>query len=86
MKLLHLKSKRIVLAKTDEGYKAFDDHCPHKGGSLAGGIVSCNTVTCPWHGSQFSVIDGQLKSGPSKEGIRTYGVSEANGKIFLTLA
>jgi nitrite reductase/ring-hydroxylating ferredoxin subunit/uncharacterized membrane protein len=86
MKLLHLKSRRIVLAKTQEGYKAFDDRCPHKGGSLAGGTISCNIVTCPWHGSQFLVTDGHLKAGPSTEGIKTYQVAESDGKIYLFLS
>src|SRR5205823_3286465 len=40
MKLLRVgggEKRRIVLARTDDGYVAFDDHCTHRGGSLAGG-------------------------------------------------
>ncbi|MGZ5286670.1 MAG: DUF2231 domain-containing protein [Flavisolibacter sp.] len=85
MKLLHLEGKRIVLARTEDRYVAFDDRCPHKGGSLAGGSMMCNTVQCPWHGSQFSVLNGQVTAGPSKEMIKTYTVEENNGKIFLRL-
>jgi len=83
MKLLHVKNKRIVLAKTEDRYVAFDDHCSHRGGSLAGGSTMCNTVQCPWHGSQFDLVTGAVKSGPAKEGINIYPVSENNGKIFL---
>ena len=36
MKLLHIKDKRIVLARTEDRYVAFDDRCTHRGGSLAG--------------------------------------------------
>ena len=85
MKLLHVNKKRIVLARTEENFVAFDDHCPHKGGSLAGGSMMCGTVQCPWHGSQFDVRNGALKAGPSKESIHTYKVQEANGKVFLIL-
>lgn len=85
MKLLHLKQKRIVLARTEKGYTAFEDRCPHKGGSLAGGSLACGTVQCPWHGSQFDVYDGSMKEGPSKSGIKTYTVTENEGKIFLQL-
>jgi len=35
MKLLHIDGGRIVLAKTEKGFVAFEDHCTHKGGSLA---------------------------------------------------
>ena len=85
MKLLHCKGKRIVLARTEDQYVAFDDRCTHKGGSLAGGSMMCGIVQCPWHGSQFSVHKGNVTAGPAKQGIRTYTVMENNGKIFLLL-
>lgn len=85
MKLLRLKEKRIVLARSEERYVAFDDHCPHRGGSLAGGSMMCGTVQCPWHGSQFDVFNGSLKAGPSKEGIPTYEVAEKEGRVYITV-
>ncbi|MBS1689887.1 MAG: Rieske 2Fe-2S domain-containing protein [Bacteroidetes bacterium] len=85
MKLLHLNGKRIVIARTEDAYVAFDDHCSHKGGSLAGGSMICGTVQCPWHGSQFSVIDGKVKAGPAKAQIETYKTEESNGKVYLVL-
>lgn len=85
MKLLHVNGKRIVLARTEENYVAFDDRCPHKGGSLAGGSMMCETVQCPWHGSQFDVRNGAVKAGPSKESISSYKVQVANGKVILVL-
>lgn len=85
MMLLHLNGKRIILARTEEGYVAFDDYCPHKGGSLAGGSLMCGTVQCPWHGSQFSVRTGEVTAGPADLGISTYPVTEREGKVWLTL-
>lgn len=85
MKLLHVKDKRIVLARTEDRFVAFDDRCTHKGGSLAGGSTMCNVVQCPWHGSQFDVITGEVKAGPAKESIKTYQVKEDGGKIILIL-
>jgi uncharacterized membrane protein/nitrite reductase/ring-hydroxylating ferredoxin subunit len=85
MQLLHVNSKRIVLAKTENGYVAFDDRCTHRGGSLAGGSMGCGVVQCPWHGSQFDVLTGVVKAGPAKEKISIYPVTENNGKVVLTL-
>lgn len=85
MKLLHINSMRIVLARTENGYVAFDDRCSHKGGTLAGGSMICGTVQCPWHGSQFDVYTGTVKAGPAKEQIQTYPVSEEQGNIFITV-
>jgi len=83
MKLVHVDGDRIVLARTVDGYVAFDDRCPHRGGSLAGGSMMCGTVQCPWHGSQFDVRDGSLQAGPADAGIRTYPVVESGGEIRI---
>ena len=85
MKLVHIGEKRIVIGKTENGYVAFNDRCTHRGGSLAGGMMICGTVQCPWHGSQFDVNSGMVKAGPAKEKIEVYQISESEGKIFLNL-
>jgi nitrite reductase/ring-hydroxylating ferredoxin subunit/uncharacterized membrane protein len=83
MKLLHVDGERIVLARTETGYVAFEDRCPHRGGSLAGGSMMCGTVQCPWHGSQFDVQDGALRAGPAESGIRTWPVTLEGGEVRL---
>ncbi len=85
MKLLHVDSRRIVLARTEAGYLAFDDRCTHKGGSLAGGVMIGGVVQCPWHGSQFDCRSGKVNAGPAGEPIATYRVSEANGEVRLSV-
>jgi uncharacterized membrane protein/nitrite reductase/ring-hydroxylating ferredoxin subunit len=84
MKLLHLDGHRVVLARTVDGYVAFDDRCTHRGGSLAGGVMIGGVVQCPWHGSQFDCKRGTVKAGPAGEAIATYRVSEKDGSVFLT--
>jgi uncharacterized membrane protein/nitrite reductase/ring-hydroxylating ferredoxin subunit len=79
MRLLLLGDRRLVLARTESGWAAFDDHCTHRGGSLAGGVMICGTVQCLWHGSQYDVTTGKVKSGPAKVSIGAYKV-ETDGK------
>lgn len=85
MKLIKVDGKRIALGRTEDGYAAFDDHCTHRGGPLAGGVMICSTVQCLWHGSQFNVKTGQVKAGPAKESIKTYNVEVRNGKVILKI-
>lgn len=85
MKLLHVKGKRIVVCKTEKGYAAFDDHCTHRGGSLAGGAMICGTVQCPWHGSQFDVHTGITMAGPADKNITTYLIKETDTNVLLIL-
>ena len=85
MKLLRFGDRRIVLARDENGYVAFDDRCTHRGGSLAGGAMICGTVQCPWHGSQFDVRTGEVKAGPAEEPIAAHRVEEREGKVWLLL-
>ncbi len=85
MKLLRLGGRRLVLARTREGYVVFDDACTHRGGSLAGGVMIDGVVQCLWHGSQFDCRTGAVKAGPAKEPVETYKVRESEGKVMLTL-
>jgi nitrite reductase/ring-hydroxylating ferredoxin subunit/uncharacterized membrane protein len=85
MKLLRVGDRRIVLARTEEGYVAFDDRCPHRGGSLAGGTMICGTVQCPWHGSQFDVGTGTVRAGPADRSIQTYPVEVRGDEIRLVI-
>lgn len=83
MKLVHVNGERIVLARTADGYVAFDDRCTHRGGSLAGGTMICGTVQCPWHGSQFDVASGAVKAGPAEKGIETFRVQLNGNRIDM---
>lgn len=78
MKLVHLNGHRIVVARVpgtdEERLVAFADGCTHRGGPLSDGVLACDVVTCPWHGSQFDVETGAVVSGPAKVGIRVYPV------------
>ncbi len=85
MRLLHVGTKRIALARTEDGYTAFQDRCTHKGGPLSDGVLICGRVQCLWHGSQFDVTTGQVKAGPAKEAIDTYTIEERDGFVYLTV-
>ena len=85
MILMHIGARRIVLARTEQSFVAFDDRCTHKGGSLAGGMMICGTVQCPWHGSQFDVSTGAIKAGPATQKIATYKVDVYNGSLRLAI-
>lgn len=84
MKLLWIDGRRFVLARTARGYAVFDDGCTHRGGSLAGGALICDTVQCPWHGSHFDVHTGAVKEGPAREPIGSYPTSVADGRVYVS--
>jgi nitrite reductase/ring-hydroxylating ferredoxin subunit/uncharacterized membrane protein len=83
MRLVHAGDVRVAVARTEDGYAAFDDRCTHKGGPLSDGVLICGTVQCPWHGSQFDVKTGEVKCGPARKKIGTHRVEESNRQVLL---
>ena len=58
----------------DGKFCATQAECPHARGPLADGDLNGSTVTCPYHGSQFDVSNGEVLRGPAVEPLKTYPV------------
>ena len=96
MKKVFAEGREILLARVGDKYYATDNQCPHMKGDLSQGKLEGTIVTCPRHGSQFYVSDGQvvrwLKGGlMSRLGgalkmsrpLRAYNVKVEDGKVLV---
>jgi len=54
------EGREILLAKVGSKYYAADNRCTHMGGKLSQDRLEGTVVTCPRHGSQFNLSDGQV--------------------------
>ena len=64
---------------------AISDICPHAGASLCGGELDGAVLTCPRHGSQFRVTDGERVRGPADVALATFPVVVESGEAFVEL-
>ena len=60
MKEVKVEGYYILLARVADKYYAIDNRCPHFGGNLSRGHLEGTVVTCPLHGSQFDITNGQV--------------------------
>ena len=60
MKEVLVRDRAVLLARIGSSYYAADNHCPHMGGKLSIGKLERTVVTCPLHGSQFDLRNGQV--------------------------
>jgi nitrite reductase/ring-hydroxylating ferredoxin subunit/uncharacterized membrane protein len=72
-----------ILVRHGETALAVSATCPHRGAPLADGAVDGDTITCPWHGSRFSLVDGSVQAGPSPQPLRAYDVRVTNGEVEI---
>ncbi|MDH3683988.1 MAG: thiamine pyrophosphate-binding protein [Acidimicrobiia bacterium] len=55
--------RTLAVAHHDGRYGALDNRCPHQGGPLGEGSIEKGWLRCPWHGYDYSPIDGQPPEG-----------------------
>ena len=60
--------------------------CSHAGGPLNEGTLEGEVVTCPWHGSKFSVRDGLVRGAPATFPQARLEVREQDGRVEVRLA
>jgi nitrite reductase (NADH) small subunit len=73
-----------VFRNADDAVFALADRCPHKGGPLSQGIVHGRQVTCPLHGWNIGLEDGEALA-PDQGCARRYPVKVEGGEVFLRL-
>ena len=61
------EGRQVMLYRHDGRLYAIDNICSHAGGLLSRGPVADLTVTCPLHGSRFSLADGCVSRGPANQ-------------------
>ena len=61
------EGRQIMLYRHHGRLYAIDNICSHAGGLLSRGPVADLTVTCPLHGSRFSLATGCVSRGPASQ-------------------
>ena len=72
---------RVLLAKKEGRVYAIAEVCSHLGGPLSEGELNGTEVTCPWHGSCFSLEDGRVIHGPATHPQPVLETRIQNGQI-----
>ncbi len=87
---VELEGKTLLMTRIGGACYAIDNRCPHMGGSLYDGQLKGDTVSCPRHGTAFSVKTGKVRQNGRIAFIRlrvadvkAYPVQEENGEIWI---
>lgn len=75
------QTKVVVTQPTEGQYVGLSAVCPHQNCLVS--EVSDQTITCPCHGSQFSVADGSVVRGPATSGLAPIDVQADGDQIVL---
>lgn len=81
----NVNGREVVICKTDKGYHAFENSCPHAGMPLSDGDVSGCVITCPFHGYAYDVRDGRNVDFPDDVPLETYPIRVEEGRIEVDM-
>jgi|SRR5579883_573932 len=71
----------VCLLRRNGTVLAIGGWCTHLGGPLAKGELEGDTVTCPWHASQFDLKTGEVVQGPATVAARHFETRIRDGKV-----
>ena len=75
--------ERIAVFRAGDKVYAVSNVCRHQGGPLGEGRIIDGCITCPWHGFQYRLEDGQSPP-PFTEKISTYATRIINGVVQVS--
>jgi Rieske Fe-S protein len=74
-----IKGDYVITQPIKNSFRAFSKVCTHQGcdvNRVEGGLISC-----PCHGSQFSITDGGVQNGPAPKPLPETTVKVAGGNV-----
>jgi len=79
--------EEVAIFNLGDKFLAVANRCPHKGGPLADGIVSGESVVCPLHAWKVCLSTGEVRRPAEPVACtRSYPVEVVNGIVMVQLA
>ena len=79
----HVGKEPVLLARIGQGIFAIGSKCTHYGGPLGEGVVSGETVRCPWHHACFSLRTGEAVRAPAFDPVPRWRVDHSGDRIIV---
>jgi nitrite reductase (NADH) small subunit len=85
-KVTEIAGRQIAIFNLGDRFLAVENRCPHRGGPLADGIVSGNSVVCPLHAWKYDLLSGAVENHPESQAcLATFPIRVEAGIISIEL-
>lgn len=85
MKQVAVEGGEILLTNVEGEISAMGAYCTHYGARLETGILSGDTIVCPWHQACFCAKTGDLKQPPALNSLPRYEVLLRGDDVVVKL-
>ncbi len=83
-KVVEVEGQPIALFNVDGIFHAIHNTCLHRGGPLGEGDLEGAVVTCPWHGWQYDVTNGNKVRNPDVK-VASFKVQVEGSDVLVEL-
>ncbi len=82
MRGVTLRGRRVLVLRTEDGVRAYEDRCAHLGLPLSLGKLEDGVITCRAHHYQYAACSG-CGVNPERVRLRPYPVRVSDGQIAV---
>src|SRR4051794_23768249 len=79
----HVGDEEVLLVRAGAEIFAIDAHCSHYHGPLAEGLVTGESIRCPWHHACFDLRTGEAARAPALTPLAVWQVDRKGDRIFV---
>jgi NADPH-dependent 2,4-dienoyl-CoA reductase/sulfur reductase-like enzyme/nitrite reductase/ring-hydroxylating ferredoxin subunit len=79
----HVGDAEVLLVRSGTEIFAIDPHCSHYHGPLAEGLVTGESIRCPWHHACFDLRTGEAARAPALTPLAVWKVEQEGNRIFV---
>ena len=84
VRCIRVAGRRLAVGRSDAGFFAVDDSCPHAGASLGEGMLDGDFLVCPLHAYAYDVRTGDCEEDLTV--LPVFRVREDAGHLQVWLA
>ncbi len=79
----HVGDEEVLLVHSGSEIFAIDAHCSHYHGPLAEGLVTAESIRCPWHHACFDLRTGEAARAPALNSLAVWKVEHEGNRFFV---
>jgi NADPH-dependent 2,4-dienoyl-CoA reductase/sulfur reductase-like enzyme/nitrite reductase/ring-hydroxylating ferredoxin subunit len=79
----HVGEEEVLLVRSGSEILAIEAHCSHYHGPLAEGLLTGESIRCPWHHACFDLRTGEAARAPALNSLAVWKVEQEGDRVLV---
>jgi 3-phenylpropionate/trans-cinnamate dioxygenase ferredoxin component len=82
---VNLEGEEILLCRHQGEFYAVSYYCSHEMFAMEGGMLENGCITCPYHGAEFKLSNGEVMAPPAWQDLKSYPVKIIDDTVAIAI-